>query len=86
MQNLECVKDGFYTLDLKDNELNISKIEVIKEIAKVTKFNSINANLAKFNCSIKFTDRIGRNSKLNIKNGILINQSVTGLWSRKYEF
>lgn len=68
------------------NDKNISKKQVILELFKMLKFNSTNANLEKLKCSVKFNDRVGRNPGINIKNGIFIYKSVTGLRERKYEF
>lgn len=85
---LEQVKIDFYNLKLvkNDNKDNLSKIEVIKELFKITKFSSINADLSKFKSSVKFSDRIGRSSGNNIKSGTIINKSVTGIWEKHYEF
>ena len=68
----------------KDNE--ITKVEVIKEIFKMLKCNSVNANLKKLNKTIKFSDRVGRKNSITIKKGTLIYKSPTGLKEKKYEF
>ena len=68
----------------KDNE--ITKVEVIKEIFKMLKCNSVNANLKKLNKTIKFSDRVGRKNSITIKKGTLICKSSTGLKEKKYEF
>lgn len=83
-------EDGtFFNLMLINKNVNnkdISKVQVILELFKMLGFNSSNANLEKIKGSVKFNDRIGRNNGVNIKSGILIYKSVTGLKENKYEF
>ncbi|MCI9434794.1 MAG: hypothetical protein HFI86_05960 [Bacilli bacterium] len=82
----ENVFDNLNLVNKNINDKSISKKQVILELFKMLKFNSTNANLEKLKCSVKFNDRVGRNSGINIKNGIFIYKSVTGLRERKYEF
>ena len=70
----------------KNNNQDISKIEVILELFKMLKCNSVNANLKKLNKTTQFGDRVGRKNSINIKSGTLIYKSPTGLKEKKYEF
>ena len=70
----------------KNNNQDISKIEVILELFKMLKCNVVNANLNKLNKTTQFGDRVGRKNSINIKSGTLIYKSPTGLKEKKYEF
>ena len=55
--------------------------KVILELFKLFKCSSTNANLKEFDLS----DRIGRLSGINIKDGYIITKSTTGLKEFKYK-
>jgi len=64
-------------------KLSQEQIEkIIIEILKIYSCSSTNANLSDFGLG----DRMGRLSGFNIDSGTIINKSVTGLRTRKYEF
>lgn len=76
-----------FVINLENEKNNdLSKVIVIKEIFKLLKANSTNANLEKLNKTVKFSDRVGRINGVNIQNAIIVNKSVTGLKERRYEF
>ena len=90
---LKMVKeaDEFYNLPLDTTyeELRkgtISKVSIIKQLFIMLKCNSTNASLEKLNKTVKFNDRVGRISNVNVTNATIINKSVTGLKERRYEF
>lgn len=68
-------------LNYKDCTLD-EKIIIIKELFKLYKCNSSNADLSQFSLS----NRIGRLSGNNITSGILIFKDITGIREIKYEF
>lgn len=73
----------------EEDKENISKIYVIKELFKMLKCNSTNANLEKLKITSNdklFGNRVGRQSGVNVSTGTIINKSVTGLKENKYEF
>lgn len=80
----------FNEIQLKNSnnykEKQISKVQVIKEILKLLKCDSGNADLSLLDKNVKFSDRIGRKSSVNIDHAKLITQSVTGLKEQIYEF
>ncbi len=82
----EEVFSNLILINKNANNKDISKVQVILELCKMLCFNSANANLEKLKSSAKFNDRVGRITKVNIKNGIIIYKSVTGLKEYKYEF
>ena len=90
--NLLIVKNNneFKELQFKNDEKiktkQISKVQVIKELMLLLKCGPDNANLELLSKSVKFSDRVGRKSGVNIDHGILITQSVTGLKENTYEF
>ena len=65
---------------------SISKTIIIKQLFIMLKCNSKNANLEKLNETVKFNNRVGRISGVNIASATIINRSVTGLKEIKYEF
>lgn len=68
--------------NIKFDTLEIEKQKkVILELFKLFKCSSINANLKEFDLS----DRIGRLSGINIKDGYIITKSTTGLKEFKYK-
>lgn len=91
-KNLLIVKNNneFKELQFKNDETikakQISKVQVIKELLLLLKCSSDNADLELLSKNVKFSDRIGRKSGVNIDHATLISQSVTGLKERTYEF
>ena len=68
--------------NIKFDTLEIEKQKkVILELFKLFKCSSTNANLKEFGLS----DRIGRLSGINIKDGYIITKSTTGLKEFKYK-
>ena len=68
--------------NIKFDTLEIEKQKkVILELFKLFKCSSTNANLKEFGLS----DRIGRLSGINIKDGYIITNSTTGLKEFKYK-
>ena len=80
----------FKQLQFKNDETiktkQISKVQVIKELLKLLKCDSGNADLKLLSKTEKFGDRIGRKSGVNINHATLITQSIAGLKERTYEF
>lgn len=68
-------------VNFEDLNLNQQR-KIISELFKMFHCNSVNANLSEFGLG----DRIGRLSGYNIKNGIIISKSVTGIRESRYEF
>ncbi len=69
---------------LKDNRLDFdNKIKFVKEFFKL--LNGHNANLETITNKY-FPNRVGRLTTRTITNGVLYYNSVTGIWSYKYEF
>ncbi len=92
-KNLSLVQDSgeFYNLPFEvsiDEERKglISKTIILNQLFVLLKCNSKNANLSKLSKTIKFSDRVGRLEKINVKTGTIITKSVTGLKVRRYEF
>ena len=87
LEKLKEVKasDEFNNLQLQTEDNEITKVEVIKEIFKMLKCDSVNANLSKLNKTVKFTNSEGRIRKV-ITNATIIYKSPTGLKEKKYEF
>ncbi len=65
---------------------NISKTIIINQLFIMLKCNPTNVNLERLNKTVKFNNRVGRTSSVNITSATIINKSVTGLKERKYEF
>ena len=71
-----------------ENSINLSDLDfeqlskLVIELLKIYQCNSTNGNLKDFGLS----ERIGRLSGKNIKNGTLIFKSTTGIKKDEYEF
>lgn len=61
------------------------KIEFIKEMIKITQVNSLRGNFTSFKTEIKSAS-VGRlQRKLNLKDAVFIDKSITGLVERRYK-
>lgn len=79
----------FYSSGYYSKLTTQEKKRFILEIFKMLDTTSANANLLFLNekqTEIKFNDRVGRKAGQNIREGVLIYKSTTGLNSSKYEF
>lgn len=83
----ECIKITDYVNRGYFNDLSIEdKKTFVFEMFRILNAGSINGNLEKFSRDeIKFGNRIGRLNEKNINNGYFIDNSITGLYRRKYE-
>ncbi len=68
------------------------KVKCLREMFRLLRANSEQANMAKFNSAKKegarkLVDRMGRkgNHSLDISNTVFVDQSVTGLYERRYK-
>lgn len=77
-KEIDKIKEHIDIEKLAQNEIE----QIIVEIVKMYSCSSLNANLSAFGLG----DRMGRLSGYNVDSGIIINKSVTGLRTRKYEF